>query len=182
LSYLESSQLTFSTIILYSCSDTINVIIFTVRYVVSQKVLWTATAVPLRLKVSFKTVELRSHALILGDNPAVSIGLPISIDWEAVESVILDLDEYETSRPPRRERRQLIVPKTTREDRLLEQGVALGEMAKVEDEIKVIKKHRRRNARKRLWERIQEVFRSIDRSARDDNASAKAFEDRPSAC
>jgi hypothetical protein len=45
---------------------------------------------------------------------------------------------------------------------LLKEGVARSEMARVENEIKVINEHRRRNARKGLWERIQEVFRSIE--------------------
>jgi hypothetical protein len=112
---------------------------------------------PRPIRVTFTTVEFHACALILGDNPAVSVGPPLGA-WgvalsemgEAVPAVILTLDAYETKRPRRRKWRQLIVPKTTREDWLREQGVACGEMAKVEDEIKVIKMHRRRNARKGL--------------------------------
>ncbi len=121
---------------------------------------------PLRLKVTFKTVEFHSHALILGDNPAVSIGLPVSIDWKAVESVILDLDEYETSRPPRRDMCSLILSKTMRVRMLLKEGYARSHMTEVENEIKVIKKHRRKNARKGPWERVQNVYQhSIGSSA-----------------
>jgi hypothetical protein len=107
-----------------------------------------------RPRVTFKTVEFHIHALILGDNPAVSVGPPLSIGWEAVASVILDLDAYETSRPPRQDSSDLVVPRAMRVDWLREEGCARSEMARVENEIKVIKKHRLRNA-PGLWERVQ---------------------------
>jgi hypothetical protein len=105
-------------------------------------------------RVTFKTVEFHIHALILGDNPAVSVGPPLSIGWEAVASVILDLDAYETARPPRQDSSDLVVPRAMRVDWLREEGCARSEMARVENEIKVIKKHRLRNA-PGLWERVQ---------------------------
>jgi hypothetical protein len=120
--------------------------------------LWIATAVPLRLKVTFKTVEIHSHAVILGDNPSCTRGPPVSIDWKAVESVILDLDEYETSRPPRRGMRDAILTGTMRVEMLLKEGYSRKELARVENEIKVIKKRRRRCLRKGLWEWVQEAF------------------------
>jgi hypothetical protein len=124
-------------------------------------------------RVTFTTIEIYVHALILGDNPTVSVGPPLSIGWEAVASVILDLDAYETSRPPRRERRDLVVPREIREDWLREEEITRSEMAEVEAEIKVIKKHRLRNARKGFWEIVGDVFRSFDRSAQDDHASVR---------
>jgi hypothetical protein len=124
-------------------------------------------------RVTFKTVEFHIHALILGDNPAVSVGPPLSIGWEAVTSVILDLDAYETARPPRQDSSDLVVPRAMRVDWLREEGCARSEMARVENEIKVIKKHRLRNARKGFWEIVGDVFRSFDRSAQDDNASVR---------
>jgi hypothetical protein len=99
------------------------------------------------------------HAQILGDNPAVSEGPPLGIEWRAFErSRIRDLDEYETSRPPRRDMSSLIMSRTIRVGMLLEEGYRHSELAEVEHEIEAIKKHRQSNARKGLWERVREVF------------------------
>jgi hypothetical protein len=118
-----------------------------------------------RRRVTFSTVAFHRHYLILGDNPAVSGGPPLTIGWQAVKSDILDLDEYETSRPPRREKYDLIVPKLMRKNWLLG-TYTRRDLAKVEDEIKVIKKHRRRNAHKGFWEQVREVYGSSNRSVR----------------
>jgi hypothetical protein len=95
------------------------------------------------------------------------------MSWKAVESKILDLGEYETSRPPRRERRDLIIPRSMRVTWLRAEGYARSELAEVENEIKVIKKHRRTNARKGLWEKVRGVVSSNDTSAQDNDASIK---------
>jgi hypothetical protein len=126
----------------------------------------------LQPRVTFSAVEFHTHGLILGDNPSVSVGPPLAISWKAVESKILDLEEYETSRPPRRERRDLVVPRSIRVNWLRAQGYARGELTEVENEIKQIKKHRLTNARKGLWEKVREVVRSNDTTiAQDDDAS-----------
>lgn len=127
----------------------------------------------LRPSVTFSAVEFHTHNLILGDNPSVSVGPPLGMSWKAVESKILDLEEYETSRPPRRDRRDLIVPRSTRVTWLRAEGYARSELAEAENEIIVIKKHRRTNARKGLWEKVREVVSSNDTSAQADDASIK---------
>jgi hypothetical protein len=127
----------------------------------------------LQPSVTFSAVEFHTHELILGDNPSVSVGPPLAMSWKAVESKILDLEEYETSRPPRRERRDLIVPRSMRETWLRAEGYARSELTEVENEIKVIKKHRRTNARKGLWEKVRGVVSSNDTSAQDNDASIK---------
>ena len=45
--------------------------------------------------VSFGEVEIREHEVILGDNPAVSGGPPVTIDWSAVSSRKLSVDEHQ---------------------------------------------------------------------------------------
>ena len=50
---------------------------------------------PNKLKVSFGDIEIRSHEIILGDNPGVSGGPPLTIDWEPFELSACSVDEYE---------------------------------------------------------------------------------------
>jgi hypothetical protein len=128
--------------------------------------------------VTFSIVEFHTHAVILGDNPSVSIGPPLAMGWKAVQSDSLDLEGYETSRPPRRQKRDLIIPRNMRVSWLREEGYARSEIAQVEDEIKMIKKYRKKNAHKGIWEKVRESVRSNDKSAevvvtKVDDASVK---------
>lgn len=53
-------------------------------------------APPLRRKrVRFHEVQIHIHQVRLGDNPSVSSGPPITLDWEPSESISFDLDELE---------------------------------------------------------------------------------------
>mmetsp|Transcript_11738 Transcript_11738/g.13201 ORF Transcript_11738/g.13201 Transcript_11738/m.13201 type:complete len:219 (-) Transcript_11738:162-818(-) len=47
--------------------------------------------------VQFSTVHIREHNFCLGDNPAVSRGPPISLDWYYTrnEEMLYDIDDYE---------------------------------------------------------------------------------------
>lgn len=105
-------------------------------------------------RVTFTTVEFRTHCIILGDNPSVSSGPPVTIGWKSVESQSLNLSEYEEFREPRREKCDLILPRMTRTQWLRAAGYARSEMKAVDDQVQVIKKHRRRNSRPGLWEKL----------------------------
>lgn len=58
-------------------------------------------------KIHFGQVCVRDYGMILGDNPCVSYGPPVTIDWDYVEYKALQVDEYEFHRPPRRCLRQM---------------------------------------------------------------------------
>ena len=54
-------------------------------------------------RVYFGTLEIKKHGIILGDNPAVTYGPPITSELEAFESrVYPNIDEYENHRPRRK--------------------------------------------------------------------------------
>lgn len=53
-------------------------------------------------RIHFGQVCVRDYCMILGDNPCVSYGPPVTIDWDYVEYNALQVDEYEFHRPPRR--------------------------------------------------------------------------------
>lgn len=69
----------------------------------------------MKSRVSFSTVEFKSHEMILGDNPATGSGPPLEIDWEATGSESLELEEYESVRPPRRTKEELLMPAKIRQ-------------------------------------------------------------------
>merc|ERR1712232_1038741 len=50
--------------------------------------------------VSFDSVTVRRYDQTIGDNPSVSYGTPISLDWTYEESDAVDFDEYESSKKP----------------------------------------------------------------------------------
>ena len=52
-----------------------------------------------RVKVAFSSVEIKVYPYILGDNPSVSKGSPLTIDWEPMAVQVYDsVDAYETAR------------------------------------------------------------------------------------
>jgi hypothetical protein len=58
--------------------------------------------------VSFTSVSIRSYEQTMGDNPSVSYGPPISLDWDYEQHDALDIDEFESERVfVRRSMRQL---------------------------------------------------------------------------
>jgi hypothetical protein len=62
-----------------------------------------------RSAVTFDQVLIRSYDQCIGDNPSVSYGPPISLDWNYVEMESISLDEYEENRGPRRKPRQMML-------------------------------------------------------------------------
>jgi hypothetical protein len=46
-------------------------------------------------RITFSTVKVHHHDLICGDNPSVSDGVPLQLDWNKNDSQIFDIDTYE---------------------------------------------------------------------------------------
>lgn len=78
--------------------------------------------------VSFSTIEVHDHCVVLGDHPFTSCGPSLELDWTTQSSSILDLEQYEANRDPRRSRLQLSLPESMRTDWLLDQGYTLREI------------------------------------------------------
>jgi hypothetical protein len=65
-------------------------------------------------KVGFGAVEIRQYKQTLGDHPCCTLGCPLQLDWEYIDSQTLSLDTYEAQRSPRKSRQDM---RTTWEDR-----------------------------------------------------------------
>lgn len=67
------------------------------------------------LKVAFSEVEVRRYALCVGDSPAVSLGVPISIDWDCVSAEVMPIDEFEKIHSVGKSEEELAIPAEERE-------------------------------------------------------------------
>lgn len=72
--------------------------------------------------VQFSRVMIREYPIIPGDNPAVSGGPPLMLDWTATKQISLTMDRFEYfRRGKRRQPSQMKIPKKMRMALLLEQ-------------------------------------------------------------
>jgi hypothetical protein len=85
------------------------------------------------LSASFSTLEIREYPITLGDNPGGVNGPPISLDFNYSKrrTQIIALEDYETSRLPRRKRDDLRMDANMRTWMLLrERGLSLRDIVK----------------------------------------------------
>ena len=108
----------------------------------------TTTTMPNSMKkhVSFHQIEIREHCRTLGDNPSVSKGPALAIDWESCDLGSVSLDDYERLRPPRRTKTELAVPCHVRETMLRhDAGITRGDMAAASRQRERVRQRARRN-------------------------------------
>ncbi|GAX12384.1 hypothetical protein FisN_1Hh318 [Fistulifera solaris] len=78
--------------------------------------------VMLGFTVQFSTITVREYPIMMGDNPAVSDGPPLTIDWEYNELPYLDVEAFETVRRSRRTGKSLVLSRKRRENILRNVG------------------------------------------------------------
>jgi hypothetical protein len=91
-----------------------------------------------RRTVQFCSVHIRNYQQTIGDNPAVSCGTPIQLDWDYDECEPICINQYEGNRSPRRTFRQMVLRYHRRQHTFL---YCYGYS---EDELKVAKKQANR--------------------------------------
>ena len=97
--------------------------------------------------VKFDKIQVREYERVLGDNPAVSAGPPVSLGWKYTPERELDVEFFETERPPRRTRKELSLPARFREDMLVKQwGHTLNELKLASIESEIVKGQRKESA------------------------------------
>jgi hypothetical protein len=91
--------------------------------------------------VSFGVISVREYNRVLGDNPDVLFGPPISIGWNYVQKESIAMDEYEATKPQRKT--ALRMSSVTRRNLLLNVfDVPAEEIKAVEREVQKIQKQR----------------------------------------
>lgn len=70
-------------------------------------------------KVNFQNVVVREYQQTIGDNPSVTYGTPISLDWDYEQNEPLDLNVYEAGRGGRRSMRQMFLNHYQRKNTLI---------------------------------------------------------------
>lgn len=117
-------------------------------------------------KVRFNTVQVNSHAVILGNNPAVSSGLPVTIEWVAFQTEVFPVEEFERAKELlSRKRNEMILPSNLREDMIKSAGYSRSEMVAVLVELSKIRKSRATSAHQavisRRWQQLYFFARSL---------------------
>jgi hypothetical protein len=105
--------------------------------------------------LSFGSVNIHTHSLILGDNPAVSQGLPLALAWDHEDSMSFSLDEFEIIRETR-PKKPLKISREDREAWLQEIGHTSGSFSRLYHEIYQIKLSREQVKQEQEQEERQE--------------------------
>eukprot|EP00978_Attheya_sp_CCMP212_P031248 scaffold117482_cov46-Attheya_sp.AAC.1 len=119
----------------------------------------------IRKNLSFSSVEIRFYNPCLGDNPAVSSGPSLSIDWDFDPSLVanMSINEYETKRPPRRRELEMVMTREEREEIVRNSGATKQQIAEhVRQNIK-IKNQRRQTVNNLSVSNVEEAVEKARR-------------------
>jgi hypothetical protein len=115
--------------------------------------------------IAFSTLERREYAICPGDNPAGVMGVPLSMDWEYFESVMLSIDDYEAYRPTPRTTAEMRIPFKTRWDMLKTAGYSHAEILTSFRKANLARGRRKRTnetlALARIEEAVERAIRGI---------------------
>eukprot|EP00980_Cylindrotheca_fusiformis_P017996 scaffold5745_cov79-Cylindrotheca_fusiformis.AAC.1 len=97
-------------------------------------------------RVRFSQITIREYPIIIGDNPSVMMGVPITIDWEVLEELIVSVDEYEASKPTPRTMVELRIPSNHRDAMLKQLGFSLADRNRGRKAANIAKYRRKRTS------------------------------------
>lgn len=114
----------------------------------------TSKAATAEKKVRFSSIEIREHCMTLGDNPSVSAGVPVMIEWEQQATWNFSVHEFEKVRPERRDLSTMRVSLKQRATLVTQKGFSTKEVNACIGEMQDIQKSR--NAEMKEWHAIQQ--------------------------
>jgi len=117
-------------------------------------------------KVVFSTVEVRQYERILGDNPAVSYGPPLSIGWKHYEdrTICVTVDEYEYYHGTCEDLSDMVLTRYEREVVLFDLGYDEREIAKTIRQNYKLKKNRRQTVNNLPIMSVEQAVESAKKS------------------
>jgi hypothetical protein len=118
-------------------------------------------------QVSFTKLKIREYDMTLGDHPSARSGPPVQLDWDYQAENVVNLEDYELARRPRRNRRQMRLTYRDRE-RLLykEKGFTEEEVNTAWLEALTIRKQRSETVKQsETQKRLEEAWESAQRKA-----------------
>jgi hypothetical protein len=135
-------------------------------------------------KIQFSTVEVRQYERVLGDNPGVSSGPPVSIGWKHFEdrTVVLPIDEYEYYHGACTEDQcEMILTRFERETMPLELGYTEKELVQSIRENYKVKNKRRQTVNNiplmEIEESLEKAKRSLKKVIARKKSSKHMYED-----
>ena len=118
-------------------------------------------------KVRFSTVEIRKYEIILGDNPAVSKGPPITIDWKPFARTILRVDTHIKMNPRRRLKpKEMVLPLFHRDLLLKNSGYSRNDLLEATKQCNIIKGQRSATVRKLQMAYVEEFSETMKKKVK----------------
>jgi hypothetical protein len=118
--------------------------------------------------VSFHQIEIAEYHMELGDNPCAQ-GVPVTIGWEAHQTNVFDLQQYEAGKPESRDSYNLHMPPAIRYALIYSQGTSNVDMAAAMNEARKIQKSRMQSIKNRKWDdlhyKLEKTRRTIKKVA-----------------
>ena len=111
-------------------------------------------------KVQFGDLVITEFPIILGDNPAVTMGAPITIDWTPQGEISYKINVYESIRGTRRRRRKLLISVSNRAILLLAAGYSIDDIADASIDAQQVKFGRQESMQNQAWDRVNMMMES----------------------
>eukprot|EP00522_Entomoneis_paludosa_P010187 CAMPEP_0172467712 /NCGR_PEP_ID=MMETSP1065-20121228/59638_1 /TAXON_ID=265537 /ORGANISM="Amphiprora paludosa, Strain CCMP125" /LENGTH=212 /DNA_ID=CAMNT_0013224939 /DNA_START=91 /DNA_END=726 /DNA_ORIENTATION=- len=103
--------------------------------------------------VTWDLVVVHSHIMQLGDNPAVSNGVPVTVSWKAQHVQTVSIDAYEEQKKPPKTKDEMLLPRETREKIVRASGSSRSEILKETFNVKRIQEERTKSSMDGEWRR-----------------------------
>jgi len=129
-------------------------------------------------EVKFEDVTVREYFMIPGDNPSVSRGPPVTIEWFHNCEEIHDIEYYEKYRQDvRRRQDQMKMPPHVREDLLLNNGYTFLDLREYTKQATIIRRQRYRTIEMLHTDNVEEKIESLKRLVKRPFRSKEEKED-----
>ena len=101
--------------------------------------------------VRWGNIQIHAHTVTIGDNPSVSVGLPVTLTWKAVHHETISVNEFEKIKERQlgdeRTTLGLVLSRVQRDDIARSSGFSRAQMKNTLEAIQKAKHSRQRNAR-----------------------------------